>query len=763
MTHVPSYDELRSLDVRHLNGLLHLADAAWQATYEHTWERDRRTWDAVIDALARRPSAEPEDAPPRWLEGLVARDLKEMGASSWAGGRFHRVRLLEQLGLVSPDHDDTYVLAFLGGWGGSDHQGRGLSKAQRLAQDPELRDELLWRLFEVEGGGEVSLANLDRFFPDGWQGTFRTLVDGGVIDRERVLTSCLEALQRDFNHYRAAWFSATYNAFEPTLDELERHQPHLRSILLSSLPASVAFSVRHLKVLAKAGLLDAAALPSLHSAVLVRTKGTALDVLRLAGGFSDEHRAVVLEIATSALGHESADVQRAASTLLTKLGSRSTVESEAAGMAASVRQSLGLPVPAPVPEAGTLEQPLEEPPPEVTPVDLLERTAALLEGSFGAGELEAVLAGLALHGTPELLQPLHKRAAAVAKRAAERDPRSLSGQLARLVLGDLGQDTARAGVDNIEQDLVLGRLAEVAEVVAGRRERRRLIATPDLPGWRLSRQAFLGRAGNGTPYPNDVAAALLRLDPGDRAELAAALPAVAGHPALVEPTPVRLHGELKTFTWTENGTERTGRYVDWDPGPRGDWSSGAWLPVLAATRPHDAERFLAMGIHALLDAANYPTVHHDIPVVLDTLACHPGHMGPLAALALALGLVAGRGDQRLHAADAFADLVPTGRVAAGHVADALARYADGWTISRAADSLQHAAQAPGVAPAVVEVLTSLVARLGPSYRGLAALLDVLHDQSLRLGVATTDPTLRAALEQITGSSKAARTARALLG
>jgi hypothetical protein len=138
-------------------------------------------------------------------------------------------------------------------------------------------------------------------------------------------------------------------------------------------------------------------------------------------------------------------------------------------------------------------------------------------------------------------------------------------------------------------------------------------------------------------------------------------------------------------------------------------------------------------------------------------------MGPLAPLALALGLVAGRGDQRLHAADAFADLVPTGRVPAAEVADVLARYADGWTIARAADSLRHAAGAPGAAAAVVDVLTSLVPQLGPSYRGLAALLDVLHDQSLRLGATPTDPALRATLEQVTGSSKAARTARALLG
>lgn len=758
MSQVPSYDDLRSADLQYLNGLLHeYGDPAWTATYEHTWERDRQTWEAVTDALARRPKVEPRDAPPRWLEGLVARDLKEMSTSSWAGGRFHRVRLLERLDLVSPPHDDTYVLAFLGGWGGRDHQGRGHSKAERLKQDPELRDELLWRLFEVEGGGEVSLANLDRFFPDSWQDTFRALVDDGVIGRERFLVSCLEALQRDFNHYRAAWFSAAYNAFEPTLDELERHQPHLASILLSSLPASVAFSVRHLKTLAKAGILDAAVLQSLHSAALVRTKGTALDVLRLAAGFAEERRPVVLEIATTALGHENADVQRAASALLTKLGSRATVESEAAGLAASVQQALGLPVDS-SPVAEATEQRLEDPAPEATETDLLERTAALLEGSFSAAELEAVLAGLAVHGTPDLLQPLQKRATAVAKRAAERDPRSLPGVLARLVLGSLGVTAA----GSTEQQLVLERLTEVADMVAGRRERRRLLATPDLPGWRLSREAFLARAGEGTPYPHDVVTALLRLAPIDRAELADALPTLASHPALAEPTPVVPHGRLKTFTWNDNGRERTGRYLDWGLGLRGDGSSGDWLPVLAATRPHDAEWFASLGVHALLDAANYPTVHHDIPVVLDTLARHPGRMGPLSALAVAVGLVAGRGDQRLHAADAFADLVPTGRVSANEVADTLARYADGWTLARAAESLRHAAQAPGAARAAIEVLTVLIPRLGPAYRGLAQLLDVLHEQSLRLGAPTDDPELRRTLGSITGSSRAARTARALL-
>ena len=44
-----------------------------------------------------------------------------------------------------------------------------------VADDPALLEVEAWRLFEVEGGGEDSLANHEKFFGDTWGTVFRDL------------------------------------------------------------------------------------------------------------------------------------------------------------------------------------------------------------------------------------------------------------------------------------------------------------------------------------------------------------------------------------------------------------------------------------------------------------------------------------------------------------------------------------------------------------------------------------------------------------
>ena len=70
--------------------------------------------------------------------------------------------------------------------------------AELIAQDPGLLDVEVWRLFEVEGGGEDSLANHEKFFGDRWGDVFRDLAAGDPAMRERLLDVSLAALGRDF-------------------------------------------------------------------------------------------------------------------------------------------------------------------------------------------------------------------------------------------------------------------------------------------------------------------------------------------------------------------------------------------------------------------------------------------------------------------------------------------------------------------------------------------------------------------------------------
>lgn len=63
-----------------------------------------------------------------------------------------------------------------------------------------------------------------------------------------------------------------------------------------------------------------------------------------------------------------------------------------------------------------------------------------------------------------------------------------------------------------------------------------------------------------------------------------------------------------------------------------------------------------------------------------------------------------------------------------------------------------------MADTVVDMLTALLPQLPANHRGLNRLLDLLRDQSIRLGRRVTDPALATGLGQFTGSSAAAKAA-----
>jgi hypothetical protein len=809
-----TYDGMRLIDPRLINGLIHeLGTPAWEAAYDHGWQRDEACWAAVSAAFARASAGDPagtESAPPRWLSTIVRHRLSRLSASSWGAGGFHRVRLLERLGMVSPEHDDTYVLAFVSGYPRRDPT---VSCAPELRVDSELLDEVLWRLFEVEGGGEVSLTNIDRFFGQPWRRTFTDLVNGGDIPREQVLTCCLETLRRDFNHYRAGWFSATYLSFSPTTDELAGHQGLMRELLRSDVPATLSFALKLLQTVHKAGALEAAAtLAALPAAATARAKGTALSVLRLAGSLAaGDQRAGAIAVARAALEHPHPDVQQAAARLLSSYDDDAHVRSQADELAPSVQAMLGVAVTEPM-EAATAE-PIRRPlPPAASQADVVERLSALLEDASDALEVEAVLAGLARLGDPAALSPLRKRAGVISRRAVEREPGLFAGELARLVLLVCGESSAERAVTLPQQRFVQRRLDEILESVRGERPHGPLLATPDLPGGWVAPETLVARLASlsAAPAHHDLIAALLRLHPDGRGDALSSAKALDGSPGAVvraalgdprrlprripdawrlaatvtrEPlpaSPARLEHSPRSHTYTDARGPHTVRWYDWSLAiaqparrwpdgeptllrPADGWrpSLGDWVGQLAALWPRDAEFFLALTFDTVTRGTGSER-EHDAVRVLDELARHPGRLGSMAALVLTAGLTNGYADQRLAAVDAFVDLVGTGRLPAAAVADAMAALSEGLTVSRWADSMQRAAGVPSAARAVVDVLTRLLPQLPPSTTGLAALLDVLHQETLRHGWPIDDPALRSWLTTLKGSARAATTARALL-
>ncbi len=524
MSQSPTYEQLDGIDRSAVCGLIHeLGTPVWSAAYEHPWERPMMTWRSVVDALARlaageRPSVL-QDEPPAWLEALAARQIESMSRTWSFADTFTSVRVLERLGVIAPPRDDDYVLAVVGGLVGR-HGSR--SRAEVLRADPELL-ELLPRLFEVEGGGELSLANVDKYSPEeaSWKLTFLELVTAGSVSRQEVLGWCLGALQRDFSAYRAGWYSVLYRALEPSVDECSEQQGVLCALVRSDVTATVSMAVGYLRKVSAAGRFDDSRVESLSPALLARTKGPALDALRILGEVArrrPEMTASVAAVVTLGLGHTSADVQRAAASLLEQIGAHSAMSPLRDQMAPSVQAEFGGATSAPTIGDGgiTVEQPRRLA--AVEAAELVERTAGLLESAEDPIELELVLRGLSQLSDPSRLHPLARRARTV----LERGPREgvtrgwLRGHIARLVLAATSETPPPLPAPTPRSAFLVARLAGVESVLDGSTAPWEPVATPSLSNGLVLPEDLVDRLGRGADVRvPDLVAAFLRLAPGD--------------------------------------------------------------------------------------------------------------------------------------------------------------------------------------------------------------------------------------------------------
>ena len=580
-----------------------LGEQARAAPVERAWERDIATWHAVRHALDQardgaRP-VQPTVEPPRWLTRLVREQLDSL-SRRWPGwnGSFGTIRALERLGLVDLPADDTYVLAAVGGLAdrSAPHE------AATLREDAGLREKVVWRLFEVEGGGEVSLANVDKYRAEqnSWRQAFLELVADGTLPRDGVLTCALAALDRDFSAYRAGWFQRLYAALAPTAQEDAARQPELRALVGAHVPVTVGFAVARLRTLSAAGLLDdEATVPALEPALLVPVKGTAVGAVRLLGEIGQRApglRDALVGVAGTGLGHPHADVQRAAADLLVRLGAPDVVRAAAADLAPAVRAAVVPDVP------GAADDPSDDVLPPVThvpdlvpagPHDVVERLGALLEDAGDPIELELVLAAVAALDDPAVLQPLRARAGRLLARGPHEmaHPAWLRGHLAAAVLAVLGDPAPTLPSRRYTDRFLVRRLDEV--VLAARAgSRQPMLATPDSPAGWLSPETLVRRLHElrTAPGPRDVVAALLRVHPEERAtalhRLTARPPSLAAellHPlryALGAPPDGRVEEDTAPW-WVAASRSRA-------PLEHDAWLAGQGLPGAGRSAPLDA-------------------------------------------------------------------------------------------------------------------------------------------------------------------------------
>src|SRR5262249_53114247 len=152
-----------------------------------------------------------------------------------------------------------------------------------LLADPDLLNDEIWRLFEIEGDKERTLAARDKYSREDntWTVALLRLAEEKRISRDRLLDCTLSALVRDFKQFHAGWFSQSHEALKPTPAERIKRQAQYITLLGSRIPPTVSIALEALQIIAKEGKLDAkAVLGAIGPALWSPKKGTVESALR---------------------------------------------------------------------------------------------------------------------------------------------------------------------------------------------------------------------------------------------------------------------------------------------------------------------------------------------------------------------------------------------------------------------------------------------------------------------------------------------------
>ena len=330
---------------------------------------------------------------PEWLQEWAEWVVGE-NSQSWK-----YARALVRDGSIARPAGDSYITAMLG------HAWRN-SALELLRSDPDLLEHEVWRLFEVEGGGEDSLAARDKYTASdrSWRHALVTLANEGKLSRDRLLDESLGALERDFGQFRAGWFSAFHDALGPSLDERTSRVHRYLALLASRIPPTVSFALKALALLDKADRVPGDALIGhIAPALGAREKGTVLLALKLLDRAAKRERVLcdpAASVACEALMHEKPDVQSAALDLIERHG-----RADDASLADLVRTRLPDIAPSQRPRAEAWlgnEAPAASSSSAVPTGadDLQNRAAALPEKWRRLAGVDAALAALRGEGTP---------------------------------------------------------------------------------------------------------------------------------------------------------------------------------------------------------------------------------------------------------------------------------------------------------------------------------------------------------------------------
>ena len=554
-----------------------------------------------------------------------------------------------------------------------------LTPRQLLEEDPGLLGDELWRLFECEGTGELSLAAYDKYVnaSRSWFDAFLSLSADGTIDRSRVLSATLEALQRDFAPFRAGWFSRLHEALKPSGRERVQFSPRYLDLVGSQVPATVSFAVKALVRAHDAGATDIK-LERLAPALEARAKGTVELALALAAKLSRNSVAdasCVSSVVARALAHESRDVQTAALKLVGN--DIALVAPYLDLLAPSVRAHWGgnEPVLSSTETAGPIAGQAMYVMPIRTLNELVETFAAVLENQGPPIEIERVIDGLARVGIPaaagdanfqRLTAGLANRAEALLGRRATVQPRAA---LATLALAWIRRvRPARPEAEKSLADFLIWRLWSASEQAASRIEQP-LVSLPTFPDGRIDGHEFDARLAKLTNGQRKAAEndreSLFHLD-----LLLGVLRTRGGA------VPEKIQLIWKKKSWEASGRTYSYHYplleVHELPNPSrfdpaglttAHFSSTLEMKRWCATvNPRWPEGWFAAGCRDL--GGNLERWHADwsTRAYLEPLVDSSTHLGDMGALLIALGIGASEAGQRGLATDALLSAISGGRL-----------------------------------------------------------------------------------------------------
>jgi Family of unknown function (DUF6493) len=258
------------------------------------------------------------------------------------------IEALANDGLITVPQSNSYVAALIAGVSWPNKNKAGLDQTLRNRPDFLKRD--VWLLFKWDGSAENCLASADKYLTnaaESWQSVLVNFANEGTIDRNRLLDESLIALTRDFNQFRAGWFSRFHKELAPNKEERMARTAMYLALLNSAVTSTVSFAVSMLVAIDKDRPLHFEEIEN-HlmqplGAKAKQTVSAALQLLENCAKREPLNSGQICLLACTALSSEQAEIQRRVLKLLAKHGDANdeiltaAFSAYAGGLAASSR------------------------------------------------------------------------------------------------------------------------------------------------------------------------------------------------------------------------------------------------------------------------------------------------------------------------------------------------------------------------------------------------------------------------------------------